>query len=168
MTAPYRLLGMGAKQAWCLVAVLPLTACGTGSAAGSSSPGPTQPAGSASATVIRTATPGPIPTTAPPPTATGPRTLSEHDTGTSVVLRTGESVRVMLPAEFVVPHAQGDAVTRTAAVGGYPSGREAEATFTASRPGRAELLSMTDYPCLHSTPRCALPQQIWSVQLAIR
>ena len=75
---------------------------------------------------------------------------------------------MILPAEFVVPHAQGDAVTRTAAMGGYPSGREAEATFTAKRPGRVELESMTDYPCLHSMPTCALPQQIWSVQLAIR
>jgi hypothetical protein len=77
-------------------------------------------------------------------------------------------VLVVLPADYVVPHAEGDAVTRTAPAGGYPSGREVEATFTASRPGRVELVSMTDYPCLHSTPRCALPQQIWRVQLAIR
>lgn len=80
----------------------------------------------------------------------------------------GESVRVILPAEFVVPRAEGDAVTRTVAAGGYPSGTEATATFIASRLGRAELVTMTDYACLHSTPRCALPQQIWRVQLVIR
>jgi hypothetical protein len=88
--------------------------------------------------------------------------------GATVRLHAGDSVRVVLPADFVVPHGDRETVVRTAAAGGFPSGRQAEATFSAVRPGRAELTSMTDYPCLHSMPRCALPQQIWRVRVVIR
>jgi hypothetical protein len=105
-------------------------------------------------------------TTAPAPTLIGTRTLSERDAGATVVLDAGEAVRVVLGGDFVVPYAEGNAVARSAA-GGFPSGNPAEATFTAQRPGRVDLVSETDYTCLHSAPRCALPQDVWRVDLVV-
>ena len=112
-------------------------------------------------------TPSLISTTASSPTLTGPRVLAEDHAGVAVLLHAGASVRVVLRADFVVPGAEGTAVTRTAAAGGFPSGQPIEATFIGLRPGRADLVSMTDYLCLHSTPRCSLPQQIWRVHVLV-
>lgn len=129
-------------------------------------PGVIPPAGTATASPAHTVTPSPSPTKTSPPPAAG-ETLTEEDAGTTVTLKVGESVRVSLPSDYHRPEAQGTSVERTAASGGYPTGSPATATFTAVAKGNAEISSTTDYACLHATPSCALPQQLWSVQIRV-
>ena len=56
---------------------------------------------------------------------------------------------------------------RTSASGGYPTGQQVHATFTAGSGGTADLSSYTDYACLHTTPRCAIAQQEWIVHIIV-
>ena len=84
-----------------------------------------------------------------------------------MILRVGETVRVVLSSDYHQPAEQGDAIKRTEAGGGYPTDTPATATFIAVRTGTAEISSTTDYACLHATPSCALPQQLWSVQIRV-
>lgn len=132
----------------------------------STAPGEILPSGTATASPASTITPAAEPTT-PPPTVTGSRTLNEQDSGTTVILRVGATVRVILHSDYQQPSGRGDAIERTQAGGGYPTGSPATATFTAVRMGSAEISTTTDYACLHATPSCALPQQLWSVQIRV-
>lgn len=132
----------------------------------STPPGEILPTGTATATPASTITSTAAPPT-PPPTVTGARTLNEQDSGTTVILRVGETVGVILPSDYHQPSGRGDAIERTHAGGGYPTGSRATATFTAVRTGSAEISSTTDYACLHATPSCALPQQLWSVRVQV-
>lgn len=126
------------------------------------------PAGTATASPV----PATIPTRSPTPTSTsthtGATTLTEADSGSTVVLKVGESVQVSLPSDYHRPEAQGSAIRRTEVSGGYPTGQPATATFTVEEKGNAEISSTTDYACLHATPACALPQQLWSVRITVR
>jgi hypothetical protein len=154
--------------ALCLTASLPLTACGAGSPAADGTSPPTRPAGTASATPKHVTTPAASTTApSPPPTLTGPHTLTKDHTGATLTLSVGESVKVSLEAEYDVPRATGNALTRTAASGGFPTGQPVDATFTALRPGRAELMTATDYPCLHTTPKCGVAQQLWRIHVVV-
>ncbi len=65
------------------------------------------------------------------------------------------------------PLASGDALTQVGASGGYPSALPARAVFQAVRPGTAGLTSMTDAKCLHSSPRCSIPQRAWQVTVIV-
>jgi len=111
--------------------------------------------------------PGSTQTPTPTPTLTGARTLTEADAGTTIVLKVGESVEVSLGAEYTPPSSDGHAVERTSSSGGYPTGRPLRATFRAVQRGNADISSSTDYACLHATPSCALPQQLWSVHVTV-
>ncbi|KAA9381558.1 hypothetical protein F5972_01600 [Microbispora cellulosiformans] len=33
--------------------------------------------------------------------------------------------------------------------------------------GSADVRTVTDYACLHTTPRCALPQKLWQVHIDV-
>ena len=107
--------------------------------------------------------------TTPTPTATrtGATTLTEADSGTTLTLGVGESVRVSLSSDYHQPDEHGSGVRRSSASGGYPSGQPAIATFLAVERGSAELSSTTDHACLYATPSCALPQQQWTVRVNV-
>ena len=129
-------------------------------------PATIDPAGTATASP-KTSTSSPDPTPSSKATVSGSTSLTEEDAGTTVTLKVGESVRVVLPAEYHQPEAQGSAVERTASSGGYPSASPATATFVATAAGTAQISSTTDYACLHATPSCSLPQRLWSVQIRV-
>ena len=57
---------------------------------------------------------------------------------------------------------------RTYVSGGYPTGKQMVAVFKAVAAGTADIESSTDYACLHTTPSCALPQQLWSVHVVVK
>jgi hypothetical protein len=125
------------------------------------------PAATVTVSPAQTVTPAGSRTPTPTPTVTGARTLTEADAGTTIVLKVGESVEVSLGAEYTPPSSDGPAVMRTSTSGGYPTGRPVRATFRAVQRGNADISSSTDYACLHVTPSCALPQQLWSVHVTV-
>ncbi len=127
-------------------------------------------AGGATATLVPvTSSPSP---TGPPTSATvipaGP--VTRADDGKTFQLAVGQQVTVVLAASPMMwdqPTAQGSAVTRVSASGGYPGTAPAQAVFRAVAPGTAQLTSATDMRCLHATPRCSVPQEIWSVTVVV-
>jgi hypothetical protein len=155
----------------CAAVTLALAGCGTGSSVAdqaSSSPTPQAPGTASVAPKPVTPTVGTATTPPPlPPTYSGARTLTASDSGATVRLSVGESVRVSLPAEYDPPAATGEALTRTATAGGYPTRRPVDATFTAVRLGRVDVTSATDYPCLYATPRCLIAQRLWRVHVIV-
>lgn len=112
-------------------------------------------------------TPSLVTTPSPTPTYVGSRTLTESDFQATVVLSVGQSVEVRLPADYDPPTSSRSAVARALSRGGYPTGQPVQATFRAEHAGRADLTSETDYGCLHTTPRCELPQRIWIVHVVV-
>jgi hypothetical protein len=66
-----------------------------------------------------------------------------------------------------LPTANGEAVQRIEASGGYPSREPARATFLAVADGTATIVSRTDYHCLNAHPPCAIAQRIWLVQVIV-
>jgi hypothetical protein len=52
--------------------------------------------------------------------------------------------------------------------GGYPTATDARATFRAVTTGRADVSSVTDAACLHTTPRCEIAQQMWVVHVIVK
>ena len=92
----------------------------------------------------------------------------------TIVLPAGHEVTVVLgPSGMVMPWdrpvAQGGAVARISASGGYPSALPARAVFKAVRPGTARLISWTDARCLHlpQARRCLPAQQMWEVAVVV-
>jgi len=89
------------------------------------------------------------------------------------VLPVGDEVTVVLgPPGMAMPWdqpaAQGGAVARVTASGGYPGNVPARAVFKAVRPGTARLMSATDAKCLHlKAARCLPPQRIWEVTVIV-
>jgi hypothetical protein len=110
----------------------------------------------------------------PRPPVTGRSLLTEADSEMTIVLLVGQEVTVVLgPSGMVMPWdrpvAQGGAVVRVSASGGYPSSLPARALFKAVRPGTARLTSLTDAKCLHlpEARRCLPAQQIWQVAVVV-
>lgn len=95
--------------------------------------------------------------------------------GGTVVLTVGMRLEVRLAANWTPPKAMavGSSVTaelqplRTVSSAGFPAPGIASATFMAIRPGTATIFAVTDYPCLHTTPMCALPQQEFMVTVRV-
>jgi hypothetical protein len=125
--------------------------------------------GTASASPAATVTPFSTKSVTPSstPTYTGSRTLVESDSGATINLKVGEIVNISLPSEYDTPNAQGDMLTRTGSTGGYPTGKQLEATFRADNVGRADITSTTDYACLHAQPMCMIPQREWIVHVVV-
>jgi hypothetical protein len=153
-----------------------LIGCGTGPVATAGSPGTaTASAGGA------TASPGVI-VTMPPASPSGSgtggggtlprrRLLTVADDGVSVRLRPGQVVTVVLASgglRWDIPQTSGPAVRRISGSGGYPAYQPALAAFRAVRPGRAWLTSFTDARCLHTQPRCEIPQRLWRALIIVR
>jgi hypothetical protein len=87
-----------------------------------------------------------------------------------VRLSRGERLNVYLSNRYGawdLPQANGKAVQRIEASGGYPSRESARATFLAVADGTATIISRTDHPCLHAHPPCAIVQRIWLVRVVV-
>jgi hypothetical protein len=153
------------------VVTLALAGCAAGPSIASRTSPSAQPPASATATAApKRVTPTLETSTTPPPlppTYTGAHRLTASDTGATIQLSVGESLTVSLPAEYDPPAATGDALTRLAAAGGYPTGQPVDATFTAVHAGRVDITSATDYPCLHTTPPCQIAQSLWRVHVTV-
>jgi hypothetical protein len=92
------------------------------------------------------------------------------DNGATVRLRAGQHLRVILDVsgeQWRPPASSATVLRRTAAAGGYPAAGPAEATFLATRAGRATIHSVTDAACLHTQPRCLRPQRVWAVHITV-
>mgnify|MGYP001550436798 CR=1 FL=1 len=104
-------------------------------------------------------------TTKPPPRVV----LAPSRSNQTVHLHVGDRLKVRLGTSYRRPKSSRPKVLeRLGYSGGYPSSVDARATFKALRTGRADVSSVTDYPCLHTTPRCAIAQQIWTVHVVVR
>ncbi len=162
-----------------LVAVAALTtgvtACGTQAAGRPAGP---PAAGTGTAAPARTVTANPQPAgtaswhpPSPPPTLTGPVTLTTADNGAAVRLHVGQQVAVALASagsfSWHVPAAAATAVRRVSASGGYPGQQPARAAFVAVRSGGATLTAIDDTACRHGQPACELPQQEWQVTVIV-
>ncbi|MET8160405.1 hypothetical protein ABZT47_28940 [Sphaerisporangium sp. NPDC005289] len=94
-------------------------------------------------------------------------TLTEASDGTTVTVSVGQSVTVTLPASYDPITTSGAALTRTSGGGGFPTGRPLTATYLAGAAGTADLRTQTDYTCLHTVPRCTVPQRRWLVHVIV-
>jgi hypothetical protein len=163
----------------CLATVGALTAavaaCGTQPAGQLAGP-PTAGTGTAAPARAVTASPQAAGTASwrppsPPPTLTGPVTLTAADDGATVRLHAGQQVAVALASEGLfswhIPAAAGAAVRRVSASGGYPGQQPARAAFLGVRPGSTTLTAIDDTACLHTQPACEPPQQEWRVTVVV-
>jgi hypothetical protein len=88
-----------------------------------------------------------------------------------VSVRVGDEITVVLGGsgeQWDQPTAQGNAVRRTSASGGYPTTQPARASFVAVAHGTARLQATTDAACLHTQPRCMIAQRDWWVDVVVR
>jgi hypothetical protein len=97
--------------------------------------------------------------------------LTVADNGVTVRLRPGQRVQVVLASQanfgWRVPGVVGTAVRKTAGSGGFPSSQPARATFLAVLPGKATLVTMDDFACLHVHPACLPAQELWRVTVVV-
>lgn len=94
-------------------------------------------------------------------------TLTEASNGTTVTVAVGQSVAVALPANYDPITATGTALRLVSSSGGFPTGQPLAATYLAVAAGTADLRTRTDFACLHSVPRCAVPQRQWLVHVIV-
>jgi hypothetical protein len=116
-----------------------------------------------------TATPIPV-EGSPSPTGLPAGPVTQADNGKTFRLTVGQQLTVVLaksPMMWDQPTAHGSAVARVSSSGGYPGTTPAMAVFRAVSPGTAQVTSATDMQCLHATPRCLPPQQIWSITVVV-
>lgn len=89
----------------------------------------------------------------------------------TLLLTVGQQITVVLatpPRMWDQPTAQGSAVTRVSANGGYPGTTPARAVFRAVAPGTARLTSFTDMQCEHQQPTpCPAAEQNWTVWVVV-
>lgn len=91
------------------------------------------------------------------------------DSNQTVRLHVGDKLKIHLGTTYRRPTSTERAVIhRISHAGGYPTNEDARATFKALSIGRADISSTTDAPCLHSTPRCEIAQQLWVVHVVVR
>jgi hypothetical protein len=98
-----------------------------------------------------------------------------ESSGGTVVLTVGLRLVVTLAAHWTPPKARaaGWGVTaelqplRVVSSAGFPAPGVASATFMAVRPGTAAIFAVTDYPCRHTTPMCAVPQREFMVTVRV-
>jgi hypothetical protein len=99
-----------------------------------------------------------------------PRTITApSESNQTVRMHVGDKLKVHLGTSFRRPTSSDRTVIhRIHYTGGYPTSEDARATFKALAVGRADISSTTDAPCLHSTPRCEIAQQIWVVHVIVK
>ena len=148
----------GYLRAWLLVAAMSLAACSA-----STDDRPSAGSTTAGSTAAGTTTPSP-PTTDPGAEAV----VGEDDSGTQVLLRPGQRLRVSLSADHRPFEESVDGVLETVdAGGGYPTGQPLTTLLMAVAPGAVVLSTSTDAECLHESPPCSLPQQEWTLLVTV-
>ncbi|HVS69064.1 MAG TPA: hypothetical protein VHE56_10960 [Mycobacteriales bacterium] len=89
--------------------------------------------------------------------------------GQTIHMHVGDKLKVHLGTSFRRPTSTDRSVIhRINHSGGYPTSEDARATFKALAVGKATIHSVTDAPCLHSTPRCEIAQQEWFVHVVVK
>lgn len=101
---------------------------------------------------------------------TAPRTITAPSQNDQTVhLHVGDRLKVRLGSSFRRPTTTRPKVLkRIRYAGGYGTGENVTAVFKALARGRADVSSVTDYPCRHTTPPCELAQQGWVVHVIVR
>jgi hypothetical protein len=98
-------------------------------------------------------------------------TLTVSDSGRTVRLPAGRALAVVLPRQGAFSWhpalADGAALARVSAGGGYPGQQPARATFRAVARGRAVLRATDDTACLHAQPSCEVAQRLWQVTVIV-
>jgi len=153
----------GCLRAWLLVAALSLTACSA-----ATDDRPSADSTTAGSTTAGSTTAGRT-TSSPPTTDPGAEAVvGEEDSGTQVLLRPGQRLRVSLGPDFAPFEERADGVLETAdADGGYPTGQPLSTLLVAVAPGAVVLSTSTDAACLHESPPCSLPQQEWTLLVTV-
>ncbi len=107
---------------------------------------------------------------APPssaPAGGGDVNVGEADNQTTVTLAVGQTLGVSLNANFRPPTASGPALTELSVSGGYGTGQPLSALYRATAAGTVDLSAVTDAACLHATPPCAVPVELWTVHVKV-
>ena len=95
-------------------------------------------------------------------------TATESSNQTTIALVVGQTLVVSLPSNYQPPAVVPSGVlAQRGVVGGYPTGQPLVAMFVAVAPGHVTISTMTDAQCLHTTPRCAMPQRLWTLHVTV-
>ncbi|GAA4194693.1 hypothetical protein [Microbispora amethystogenes] len=94
-------------------------------------------------------------------------TLTEADAGKTITLRVGQTLGISLPAAYRPTVVRGPALVKALTRGGYPTDQPLFEVYRTGTAGSADVSTATDYACLHTTPRCALPQKLWQVHIDV-
>jgi hypothetical protein len=103
---------------------------------------------------------------ATPPTGAD-TTVTSADNQTTVTLLLGQTLGVSLGADYRPPTTSGSGLTQLSTSGGYPTRQPLTALYRAVTTGTIDLISQTDYDCLHTQPRCAVPVTLWTVHVKV-
>jgi hypothetical protein len=109
---------------------------------------------------------------ATPPTSSAPPggpdvTVGPADDQRSITLVAGQTLGVSLGAEYRTPTVGGAALEQLSTTGGYPTGQPLDARYRAVAAGQVDLTTQSDYPCLHTTPPCAVPIKLWTLHVTV-
>jgi hypothetical protein len=99
-------------------------------------------------------------------------TLTFASNGVTVSVAAGQHVAVDLGPEPGVYAWQplrltGAALQPVSVAGGYPDRGPMQAVFLAAVPGTAVISTLSDMPCLHAHPRCAVVQRVWTATVIV-
>lgn len=95
-------------------------------------------------------------------------TVTESDDEAVITLLIGQTLVVSLPSSYQPPAVVPENVLVQRCVdGGYPTGRPLVVGFVAAAPGQATISTITDARCLHTSPRCAIPQRLWRIHIVV-
>ncbi|MGN6607853.1 MAG: hypothetical protein ACTHMS_12700 [Jatrophihabitans sp.] len=128
--------------------------------------------GTGTGTTTATATATTTATATATPTSGGPGFGGEPTdpaAGRAVVrLHVGERRALAVPSGTWDAMTTGNShVVRVDQRGGYPGTEPLAVTLTALAAGRTTLTTTSDAACLHASPRCLLPQRVWSVVVVV-
>ncbi|WP_426512993.1 cellulose binding domain-containing protein [Dactylosporangium sp. McL0621] len=113
---------------------------------------------------------------AAPPTSISPSSSSSSgadvtvalgDSTQRVTLLVGQTLGVSLPSRFTPTTVTGPALSPVSTSGGYPTGQPLAALYRAAAPGTVDVTSVSDDPCLHTSPPCTIPVQLWVVHVQV-
>jgi hypothetical protein len=117
--------------------------------------------------------PLPLASPVPRPALSPGTTLTAADDRVTVSVVTGQELTVELAPRPGVyawqrPRLTGTALRSVSVAGGYPDRGPMRAVFLAIAPGTAVISTLSDLPCLHAQPRCAVAQRVWTATVVVR
>lgn len=105
--------------------------------------------------------------TSPPPPSGPDVSVTQADDQSTITLVAGQTLGVSLGAEYLTPTLGGTALARLSTSGGYPTGLPLAALYRAQAPGSVDVITHSDYACLHTTPPCSVPIRRWIVHVTV-